>query len=147
MSELLLDNPPLFEFVERGETKIAADYLPKAPGVIFAGKDTLTAAGYVPGANRPRGWTQLWPGNYRKKVARHVLMVRQCGGARSEHWTIERIDDFNFDTEALVFPFGPAPMFARNHQAAMRLAEHCHRFYPTVDLPIPSRWMLARLRR
>ena len=146
MSELLLDNPPLFEFVERGDTEMPRDYLPEAPGVIFAGKETLAAAGYVPGANRPRGWRLLWPGNYRKWVGRHILMVRQCGGARSEHWSIERINE-DRGTEALVFPFGPAPMFARNYQAAMRLAEHCYRFYPTVDLPIPACWMLARLRQ
>ena len=149
MSELIPEEaaPRLYEFVERGETELPGDYLPEAPGVIFPGEPVLSAAGYVAGSNRPRGWRRLSPGNYRKYVGEHTLMVRQCGGPRSEHWTIERIDEFNFNTEALVFPFGNAPIFARNHQAAMRLAEHCHHRFPNVDLPIPGCWMVARQRR
>jgi hypothetical protein len=143
MSELFLNNPHLFEFVERGETEIPADYLPEAPGVIFAGKDMLTAAGYIPGSNRPRGWRLLCPGNYLKKVGRHVLMVRQCGGARSEHWSVERLNE-EYDTEALVCPFSHSPIFVRKYyQAAMRLAEYC---YPIPSAPVCGVWTIARVR-
>jgi hypothetical protein len=146
MSELILEEAPphRYEFVERGETEMPGDYLPEAPGVIFPGEAVLSAAGYIAGSNRPRGWRRLRPGNYRKYVGKHTLMVRQCGGSKSERWTVERIDEYNFNTEALVLPFGSAPIFARNHQAAMRLAEHC---YATVRLPIPACWVVARLRR
>src|SRR5438874_3156251 len=93
--------PPLYEFVERGKTELPGDYLTEAPGVFIPGEPVLSAAGYVAGSNRPRGWCRLRPGNYRKYVGLHTLMVRQCGSAKSEHWTLERIDD-DFKTEALV---------------------------------------------
>jgi hypothetical protein len=148
MAKLITEEaaPRLYEFVERCDTEMPGDYLPGAPGVIIPGEPVLSAAGYVAGSNRPREWRRLSPGNYRKKVGKHVLMVRQCGGSKSEHWTVERLDE-DCNLEALVFSFGSAPIFARNHQAAMRLAEHCHRCYPTVDLPMPTCWRVARLRR
>jgi hypothetical protein len=145
MSELFPDSAAarLFEFVERGETEMPADYLPEAPGVMFAGEAMLSAAGYIPGSNRPRRWCRIGPGNYKKYVGKHTLMVRQCGGPRSEHWTIERLDE-DYNTEALVFPFGHAPIFARSFQAAMRLAEYC---YPIPRPPVAACWKVARLRR
>jgi hypothetical protein len=87
MSDLLSEAgvPRLYQFVERGETEMPRDYLPDAPGVIFPGEAVLRAAGYVPGSNRPRGWRRPWPANYRKYVGYHTLLVRQCGGSRSEH--------------------------------------------------------------
>jgi hypothetical protein len=135
--------PSLFSFVERGETELPTDYLPKAPGVIFAGEHMLREAGYVAGSNRPRGWRRLWPGNYRKYVGKHILMVRQCGGPMSEHWTVERLDE-DYNTEALVLPFGPAPIFTRQYQSAMRLAEYC---YPIPRPPVAGCWQPARKRR
>jgi hypothetical protein len=149
MSELIPEDaaPDLYEFVERSKTELPGDYVPEAPGVIFPGEPVLSAAGYVAGANRPRGWRRPHPGNYRKYVGLHTLMVRQSGGSTSTHWTVERIDEFNFNTEALVFSLGSAPIYAHSYQAAMRLAEHCYRCYPTVDLPIPVCWMVARRRR
>jgi hypothetical protein len=85
MSDLCSDHTAahLFEFVERSVTEMPADYLPEAPGVMFAGEDMLRAAGYVPGSNRPRGWCRLRPGNYRRYVGEHILTVRQCGSASS----------------------------------------------------------------
>jgi len=141
MSEYVLDGEvaSLFEFLERGATAMPRDYLPEAPGVIFPGDTVLSAAGYVDGSNRLRdGWRRFGAGHYRKYVGTHTLMVRQCGGRRSEHWTIERIDD-DHQTEALVV--GHTPIFARSHQAAMRLAGHCH---PNVRLPISGCWVVAR---
>ena len=56
MSVLHLDvaAPLQFEFVDRSEIDIPADYLPHAPGVMFAGEDILSAAGYVSGSYRRR---------------------------------------------------------------------------------------------
>jgi hypothetical protein len=142
MSELIADNAAaLFEFVDRAETAMPADYLPEATGVMLAGDDVLTAAGHRPGSHL-KGWARIGPGNYKKYVGLHTLMVRQCGGARSEHWTVERIDE-DHNTEALVLPFGPALIFAHNRQAAMRIAEYC---YPNPKPPFAACWEVGRRR-
>ena len=83
MSELLLDNPPLFEFVERGDTEMPRDYLPEAPGVIFPAKkrwlqqDTFRGqidradGGYFGQAIIGNGWvgTFLWLGSVAERGA------------------------------------------------------------------------------
>jgi hypothetical protein len=132
-----------FEFLDRGAIDMPADYLPDAPGVMFAGEDILSAAGYVPGSIRPPGWIKHQPGCYRKRVGKHVLQVRQCGNSRSTHWTIERFEDLDFKwIEALVFSFGNAePIWARAYQAAMHLAEYC---YPIARPPVFASWEVAR---
>ena len=114
VSALLSDtaSPQLFEFLDRGAIDMPADYLPHAPGVMFAGEDILSAAGYIPGSNRPQGWMKHQPGCYRKRVGKHVLQVRQCGSARSDHWTIERVEPWaDKGIEALVFSVGRANRF------------------------------------
>jgi hypothetical protein len=145
MSELFSDEAAahLFEFVDRGESDIPADYLPAAPGVMFAGENALRAAGYIPGSNRPQGWRKHQPGCYRKRVGKHVLQVRQCGNSRSTHWTIERFEPWaDKGIEALVCTYGNfVPIWARTYQAAMRLAEHC---YPIARPPVAGRWEVAR---
>jgi hypothetical protein len=134
--------PLMFEYVDRGDTAMPADYLPQAPGVMFANEDILNGAGYLPGSSRPKGWLKNQPGNYTKRVGKHVLQVRQCGDSRSVHWTVERFEFWDFKwIEALVFPFGHVPIWARTRQAAIRLAEHC---YPVPCLPIAGRWEVAR---
>jgi hypothetical protein len=134
--------PLMFEFVDRCDTAMPADYLPSAPGVMFANEDVLSGAGYVSGSIRPKGWHKHQPGNYRKRVGNHVLLVRQCRDARCAHWTIERYGFWEFKwVEALVFPFGHVPIWARTRQAAMRLAEHC---CPVPCLPVAGRWEVAR---
>jgi hypothetical protein len=135
----------LFEFVERSETKIPADYLSEAPGVLFAGEAMLSAAGYIPGSNRPPGWVVRSPGNFTKRVGPYGLQVRQCGNSRSEHWSIERYELWEHKgPEALTFPFGRMPIWARRYQAAMRVAEYCH---PTPRPPVAAYWEFARARR
>ena len=62
-------------------------------------------------------------------------------GAITGQWS-DLMSDYN--TEALVFPFGPAPIFTREYQAAMRLAEYC---YPIPRPPVAGCWELARKRR
>jgi hypothetical protein len=132
-----------FEFVDRRETDMPADYLPAAPGVMFAGEDVLSAAGYNPASYRPRGWVRHLPGDYRKRVGKHVLEVRQCGNSRSKHWTIERFEFWDYKgMEALVLPGEHSePIWARTYQAAMRVAEYC---YPIARPPIAGRWEVAR---
>jgi hypothetical protein len=134
----------LFEFLDRGAIEMPADYLPDAPGVMFAGEDVLSAAGYVPGSNRPRGWLRHLPGDYRKPVGKHALVVRQCGNARSERWTVERVEPWaDKGIEALVYSPGRAPIWARTYQAAMRLAEYC---YPIPRPPVSACWEVARMK-
>ncbi len=145
MNELLLGKaaPHLFEFVDRNKTDMPADYLPSAPGVMFAGEDILNGIGHVPGSYRPRGWLRHLPGDFRKPVGEHVLVVRQCGNPRSVHWTIERIEHWaDKGIEALVLTFGHGePIWARTYQAAMCVAEYC---YPIARPPIAGRWEVAR---
>jgi hypothetical protein len=144
MSELFpaMAAPLMFEYVDRGDTAIPEDYLPQAPGVMFANEDILNGAGYLPGSSRPKGWSEHQPGCYRKRVGEHVLQVRQCGNSRSTHWTIERVEPWaDKGIEALVFPFGHVPIWARTRQAAIRLAEHC---YPVPCLPVAGCWEVAR---
>jgi hypothetical protein len=131
-----------FEFLDRRETAMPADYLPTAPGVLFAGQELLSAAGYIPGSSRPSGWSRPLPGDYRKRVGKHVLEVRQCGNSGSNDWTIERYEFFDYKgMEALVFLAGDyMPIWARTYQAAMRVAEYC---YPIARPPIAGRWELA----
>ena len=134
----------LFEFLDRDAIEMPADYLPAAPGVMFAGKDVLSAAGYAPGSNRPRGWHRHLPGDYRKPVGEHVLVVRQSGNARSERWTIERVElCADKGLEALVCPVRRAPIWARSYQAAMRVAEYCD---PVPRAPVLACWKIARVR-
>jgi hypothetical protein len=147
MSDLFSEEaaPRLFKFVARAETSMPADYLPEAPGVLIAAEDMLRAAGYVPGSNRPCGWYRLRPGNFIKRVGQFALQVRQCGNSRSEYWSIERVELWEHKgTEALTFPFGRLPIWARSYQAAMRVAEHC---FPTPRPPVAAYWEFARVQR
>ena len=127
--------PLLFEFVDRAETAMPTDYLPEAPGVLVTSE--------TPNAAKLDGWRRHQPGDYRKRVGKHVLQVRQCGNSKSNRWTIERFEFFDYKgMEALVFPFGHLPIWARTHQAAMRMAEHC---YPVPQPPVVGCWEVARV--
>jgi hypothetical protein len=143
MSDLFEEAAPRqFEFVDRAETSLPADYLPRAPGVIFAGEAMLSAAGYTPGSYRPPGWDLLSPGNYTKEMGQYTLQVRQCGDQLSKHWTIERVEVWTHRRrEALTEPFGGVPIWARSCQAAMRVAEYCH---PSPRPPVAACWDFVR---
>jgi len=70
-----------------------ADYLPHAAGVMFAGEDILSAAGYIPGSNRPRGWhrhlaadSSLRPYKHKvdqAKLARQAVATQIGAGRRN----------------------------------------------------------------
>ena len=145
MSVLISSEPQLFEFLERGAIVIPPNYLPDAPGVMFAGEEVLSAAGYIPGSNRPPGWRPYLPGDYRKPVGNYVLVVRQSGNSQCKRWTIERVNSSaDRGLEALVFTDRRAPIWASTYQAAMRVAEYCH---PIPRPPVFATWELARLQR
>jgi hypothetical protein len=148
MSNLFSDNtaPRLFErIIDRDETALPSSYLPEAPGVLIASKDMLRAAGHTSHRRRPRGWTPRKPGVFRKPIGNELLLqVRQCGDARSDHWTIEVVHQREFSrewVEALVCAFSGRPIWARTYQGAMRMAEHCH---PLPRPPVAGRWAKAR---
>jgi hypothetical protein len=136
--------PQLFEFLDRGATEMPANYLPSAPGVLFVGKDILNGIGHVPGSYRPRGWRRHLPGDYRMRVGKHDLVVRQCGNPQGVHWTIERFELWaDKGIEALVLTSGHGePIWARTYQAAMRVAEYC---YPIARPPVFASWEVARV--
>src|SRR4029077_4545848 len=81
--------PQLFEFLDRGATEMPANYLPSAPGVLFVGKDILNGIGHVPGSYRPRGWRRHLPRDYRMRVGKHDLVIRNCGHPPRQPWTIQ----------------------------------------------------------
>jgi hypothetical protein len=136
--------PHLFEtFIDRDQAPMPLNYVPTAKGVLIAGEDLLRAAGYGAGSHRPQGWWKLKPGVFVKCLsAEFSLEVRQCGGWRTNMWTIERSDHLNddFHEEALVCAFEYVPIWATTYQAAMRMAEYCH---PLPQAPVAGCWIRA----
>ena len=146
MSDILDETTPrLFEhIIDRDQTALPLDYIRYAPGVVTASKDMLRAAGHTPGRRRPCGWKQRQPGVFRKPIDNQLfLQVRQCGDARSDHWTVELVhkQDFSEWVDALTCAFSWRPIWAGTYQGAMRLAEHCH---PLPRPPVAGRWDRAR---
>jgi len=111
------------EVIARRRTWLPDDLAPWAPGVVLASDYLLRASNYRQGARRPRGWLSRCKGGVFLKFPddRSHLRVRQCG----QFWTVERT--VNCVGEMLAYPYGPLPIFTRTYQAAMRLAEYCHR--------------------
>jgi hypothetical protein len=148
MSQLFSDKtaPRLFErIIDRNQTALPSDYLPEAPGALIAGADMLRAAGHTKRRHRPHGWSPRKPGVFRKPIGNQLhLQVRQCGNARSDHWTIEvvHVPEFSREwVEALVCAFSGRPIWVPTYQGAMRIAEHCH---PLPRPPVAGRWAKAR---
>jgi len=138
--------PRLFErIIDRNQTALPSDYLPEAPGALIASEDMQLAAGHNPNSRRPRGWTPHKPGSFRKTIGNELFFqVRQCGNARSDHWTIEVVHRPEFTrewVEALVCAFSGRPIWAPTYQGAMRMAEHCH---PLPRSPVAGCWTKAR---
>jgi hypothetical protein len=138
--------PRLFErIIDRNQTALPSDYLPEAPGALIASEDMLRAAGHTKRRHRPHGWSPRKPGVFRKLIGNELLLqVRQCGNARSDHWSIEvvHVPEFSREwVEALVCAFSGRPIWALTYQGAMRMAEHCH---PLPRPPVAGRWAKAR---
>ena len=127
--------PNLFDTVDRDQTEMPDFYLPAAPEVLIASPDMLRAAGDVPGASDPAGWTHGASGLMKpSRDGRSVLWVQRCG----RYWIIERseLDDHGSD-ETLVFAFVLMPIWTRTCNSAMRLAEHCD---PIPRAPLAGYW-------
>jgi hypothetical protein len=112
----------LFElFVPRDQIELPEDYLPRAPGILPAGKDLLLGVGAVPESCRPGGWTKI-PDGFMRRVYRtnRRLRVRSCG----KHWLIERtIDRKRREKQVLVESFGNALICSSTHRDGMRIAD------------------------
>jgi hypothetical protein len=134
----------LFEkYIDRNQAPIAPNYVTDAQGVLIAGEDMLSAAGYRAGSHRPKGWNRCKPGVFLKPLCSQFrLEVRQCGSWRSNMWTVERSNFFadGYCIEALVCAFGNVPIWGPTYQAAMRIAEYCH---PLPQAPVPGCWVRA----
>jgi hypothetical protein len=148
--------PKIFECdLDRDEAGIPPDYMLRTTGVLLAGRDMLIAIGDVPGAPEPDGWTPATPAipanaGFQlcgkadfEKLSRdggHMLRAKRFG----KFWAAERSTKFRSGPlelrkiQMLVFAFGEVPIWTRNPQAAMRLAEYCD---PRPDAPVAGFWL------
>ena len=117
--------PPLFDAVlDRAQTDMPDWYLPSAPGVLIAGQPVLDAIGYISGGRDPVGWRRgasgFWKRGYDPQT---LLWVQECG----QYCIVERCRYHGGARrdETLIYAFGPCPIWTRDRQAAMRLAEYC----------------------
>jgi hypothetical protein len=116
-------------FLDRGLVAIPPNYLPHAPGVLFAGPRMLKYAGCKSGVRCSYSWERIEPGvyvywlPYEKVEGYDTLRVRQSGDWRSKHWAVERIDSCTGDLQALVFAIETIPIWAHSRREAMFLAE------------------------
>ena len=124
-------NDWIFEpLLERNLVVIPPNYLPDAPGVLFAGRTMLKYAGCVSGVRCPNGWEKFDAGDYRRYPRRYeqfdILRVRQSGNWRTRHWAVERVDSTTNEFQALVFGIGYVPVWAHSRRQAIFLAERYH---------------------
>jgi hypothetical protein len=129
--------PPIFDAVlDRAQTEMPDWYLPSADGVLIAGQPVLDAIGYVSGGRDPAGWSRGASGFWKPGFdANIVLWVQECG----QYWIVERSRSEGGERrdETLVYAFGPCPIWTRDRQAAMRLAEYCD---PIPLAPVAGYW-------
>ena len=130
---------PLFieEIIDRDKAELPDWFAPSARGVAIASEHLLHQAGYRRGMPRPRNWLTIEPYYFRLPLSGKNLLVRQCSQQRL--WTVERFRTglgFGWEDgdEALVFNFGPTPIFTRSYVPAMCLAMHCQDNEPPLGL-------------
>jgi hypothetical protein len=139
MSKLALQPtaPPIFDAVlDRAQADMPDWYLSSAHGVLIAGKPVLDAIGEDPGRRDPAGWFRSASGFWKPGFdANTVLWVQKCG----QYWIVERSQCRGGEhrDETLVYAFGPCPIWTRDRQAAMRLAEYCD---PIPQAPVEGCW-------
>ncbi len=129
------------EVIDRSECNLASWFVPLARGAAIASDSLLRRAGYRPGIGFPPEWYED-NHNYftRHLVGDRHLMVRECEGTNL--WTVEQLGGARRIVDVdnvLVHVFGSTPIFTRNCQSAMWLAEHCHARVPPNGL----HWMRA----
>jgi hypothetical protein len=119
--------PKLFKgFIERDQSGLPTDVLPRATGALLAGKDLLRAAGHLPGSGWPKGWFKVPSPNCFHRccvLTKYILEVCKFG----DYWFVLRTNGLlpeNF--EALALAFEQVPICSATSKGAMRLADHCH---------------------
>ena len=130
------------EVVDRTEISIPEWYLPLARGAAIASDHLLRRAGYRPGSDGPRGWKCIKTGDFCRELFTEwaSLDVRRCGDR--ELFTVERFGrwhPYKNWHQVLIHTFGSTPVFTRNYQSAMQLAEYCHMKGP----PLGLNWITA----
>ena len=133
------------EVIDRSDIELPEWFTPLARGIVIASDYLLRRTGYCPGSHRNIGWAKTEPEvfmnwHFSGEDCGAVLTVRQY--ADQDWWTVERYrDDSTYGnvTDTLAIVFGSAPVFCREHQAAMRLAEYCHLQAPPSGL----RWVAS----
>jgi hypothetical protein len=122
-------SPFLFsDIIDRQAVKLPDWFLPLARGIAVPSDYLLNRAGYVPGKYRPRSWKPTGTHYYACSVgigtAPAKLFVRRVDN--QPFWTIELLSNTNkyagWD-KVLIFLFGSTPVFTRNYQSAMYLAD------------------------
>jgi hypothetical protein len=140
-------SPHLFrEVIDRNKIKLPDWFVPLARGVAFASDALLLKAGYRRPSDRPPGWRKTNSDVFSKRTVLGkdmtvaTLTVRQYED--QDWWTIERYHEnrkYEDITDVLVFRFGSTPIFCRNYQSAMQLAEYCQK----NELPSGLCWVAA----
>jgi hypothetical protein len=120
------------EVIDRSEIKLPEWFVPLARGVAIASDTLLRKAGYRRPSERPSGWSQTECDVFIKRTVADkekifsTLTVRQYDNQK--WWTVERYHEgrkYENITDVLVFDFGSTPIFCRDYQSAMWLAEYC----------------------
>lgn len=124
MARCRADDPLFDPLLERSSIAIPPDYLPSAPGILFAGRRMLCYAGCVSGKRCPPDWIKREPGVYLKSLGNYIFRVRQSGDWGTRRWAVERIHWLSEELEALVFPFQYVPIWGRTRREAIFLAEY-----------------------
>ena len=144
--------------LDRAQAGMTEYFMPEAVrGVLIAGRGMLAAAGHFPGAPEPVGWTPGVPllpevevdgrrvsatADYEKPSVdgERMLRAKRFG----KFWMPERsirVSGGRYqmrEIQGLVFAFGSVPIWTRDRQAAMRLAEHCD---PIPAAPVAGFWL------
>lgn len=128
------------EVIDRSETDLPEWFVPLARGVAIV-SDHLVQK--LPVSRFSQDWKRNRFGDYKRPMFEKwaSLEVRQSGD--KELWLIERfawLRTYTNSDQVLVHLFGSTPIFARNYQTAMRLADYCEELDGS---PLGLRWISA----
>lgn len=135
-------SPFLFErVITRQECKLWDEFVPNARGAAIASLYLLKRVGYKPGMKRLSTWRGRKRGGWIQRIASDGARLVVRSGRETRLWTVERIPDTGVIApvygDILVFIFGSTPIYTRTCEAAMRLADYCHKNGPPSGL----RWV------
>jgi hypothetical protein len=123
--------------IDRDESDLPEWYVPLARGVAIASNYLLQQVGW-PGSYPSKDWYRLSPYVFKLPGSPYRLYSRECAGL----WTVERTGPTCREAhsdEVLVHRVGSTPVFTREYQSAILLAEHSHVNAPPYEL----RWIKA----